>query len=151
MWKMGEPGLCVPRLTTLERWIDPEGMPQVQLPIFPPGTTVLTLEMAVELRDSKVVYFNGHLPVFTHAATDIASFRLFTTQLIVNGIVSGAQIARVFGISDTTVKRCVKRYRERGPKAFFARTRNCEPSRKSMPARMVSKSSSLTLLAFGTR
>jgi transposase len=95
-------------------------MPQLQLPIFPPGTTAITSELAVERRDCQVVYFNGHLPVFTHEVADVASFRLFTTQLIVNGTVRQGDIVRTFGVPATTVKRCVKRYRTGGAKAFFA-------------------------------
>jgi transposase-like protein len=95
-------------------------MPQVQLPVFPYGSSPITPELAVERKENQVVYFNGHLPVFTHPADDLASFRLFTTQLIVNGTASQGQIARVFGVPLRTIKRCVKRYRDRGPQAFFA-------------------------------
>ena len=94
-------------------------MPQVQLPLFPHGTTAITPELAFERRDEQVVYFNGHLPVFTHEAKDLASFRLFTTQLIVNGTASQGDIVKAFGVPITTVKRCCKRYRERGAAAFF--------------------------------
>lgn len=94
-------------------------MPQVQLPVFPHGTIPITAELAVQRKDNQVVYFNGHLPVFTHQAEDLASFRLFTTQLIVNGTATQGQIARVFGVPLRTVKRCVKRYRQRGAQAFF--------------------------------
>jgi transposase len=92
---------------------------QAQLPIFPSGTTQITKELAFERRDGQVVYFNGHLPVFTHEASDLRSFRLFTTQLVVNGTASQGEIAKAFGVSLTTVKRCCKRYRERGAEAFF--------------------------------
>jgi transposase len=95
-------------------------MPQLQLPVFPVGTTALTPELAFERRDASVVYFNGHLPVFTHDVADVASFRLFTTQLIVNGTASQAQIVRAFGVPAVTVKRCVKKYRQGGAKVFFA-------------------------------
>lgn len=67
-----------------------------------------------------MVYFNGHLPVFTHGAQDLASFRLFTSQLIINGTATQGQIVRAFGVPLTTVKRCVKKYRQSGAKAFFA-------------------------------
>ena len=40
------------------------GMPQLQLPIFPEGTTLITPEIAFECRDGKVTYIHGHLPVF---------------------------------------------------------------------------------------
>ena len=97
-------------------------MPQVQLPIFPSGTTFLTPELAFELREGQVVYFNGHLPVFMHPANDLASFRMFTTQLILNGTATQGQIAKAFGVPLVTIKRGVKRYREGGAKAFFAST-----------------------------
>jgi len=94
-------------------------MPQVQLPLFPHGTTPITAELAFVRREDQVVYFNGHLPVFTHETRDLASFRLFTTQLIVNGTASQGDIVKAFGVPITTVKRCCKRYRQRGPAAFF--------------------------------
>jgi transposase len=94
-------------------------MPQVQLPLFPSGTTVINEALAYERREDQVVYFNGHLPVFTHRTEDLASFRLFTTQLIVNGTATQGQIVRAFGVSMTTVKRACRRYRDRGAAAFF--------------------------------
>jgi transposase len=94
-------------------------MPQVQLPLFPVGTTTISAELAFERRDDQVVYFNGHLPVFTHPVEDLASFRFFTTQLIVNGTATQGQIVNAFGVPLTTVKRCCRQYRERGASAFF--------------------------------
>lgn len=105
-------------------------MPQVQLPIFPVGTTLITPELGFERRENQVVYYNGHLPVFTHEVADLASFRLFTTQLIVNGTASQGQIVQAFGISATTVKRCIKRYREGGTGVFF------KPARKRQGKRL---------------
>jgi len=98
---------------------DPGVMPQVQLPVFPAGTTNITPELAFEKRDGRVVYFNGHLPVYTHPAEDLGAFRLYTSQLIVNGTASQRQIVEAFGVPLVTVKRCVKRLREQGAGAFF--------------------------------
>ena len=94
-------------------------MPQIQLPIFPAGTTKITPELAFEKREGKVVYFNGHLPVFMHAVEDLGAFRLYTSQLIVNGTASQRQIVEAFGVPRVTVKRCVKRLREQGAGVFF--------------------------------
>lgn len=94
-------------------------MPQLQLPVFPVGTSAINPELGFERRDDQVVYFNGHLPVYTHTTKDLASFRLFTTQLIVNGTASQGEIVKAFGVPLTTVKRCCRLYRERGPSAFF--------------------------------
>ena len=73
-------------------------MPQLQLPILPAGTTLITPEIAFECRKGKVTYLHGHLPVFQHAEGDLAAFRYFTSQLVVNGTVGKADIARAFQV-----------------------------------------------------
>ena len=94
-------------------------MSQVQLPIFPQGLTRITDEIAFQRRDGQVCYFNGFVPVFVHEHDDLATFRLFTSQLVINGSATQVQIAQAFGVPLITVKRYVKRYRERGPRGFF--------------------------------
>jgi hypothetical protein len=94
-------------------------MPQRQLPIFPEGVTEITNELAVKKEAGRVIYFNGHMPVFIHAEDDIASFRMITSQFCVNGSATQADIIRAFGVTSISVKRGVKRYREQGPKGFF--------------------------------
>lgn len=95
-------------------------MPQVQLPIFPAGVTHITDNIAFQCEDGKVCYLNGHLPVFLHDQNDLQTFRLFTTQLVINDSVKQVDIARAFGIPVRTVKRYVKRYRQNGAKGFYA-------------------------------
>ena len=94
-------------------------MRQAQLPIFREGTSLITPELAFERRGDQVVYFNRQLPVFTHEQDDLARFRMFSTQLIVKGTASQGQIAKTFGLSLTALKRCVKKLRARGSKAFY--------------------------------
>src|SRR5919108_6578818 len=94
-------------------------MPQLQLPIFPEGTTLITPEIAFECRNGKVIYIHGHLPVFQHEEGDLAAFRYFTSQLVVNGTVGQADIARAFQVPKVTVKRYVKRFRAGSGKDFF--------------------------------
>jgi hypothetical protein len=62
-------------------------MPQLQLPIFPPGLTPITEDLAFQQDDGKVVYFHGLLTVFQHDAKDLKSLRMYTSQLIANGTV----------------------------------------------------------------
>src|SRR5438132_4454546 len=94
-------------------------MPQVQLPIFPAGSVEINRELACRVEGEQVVYFNGHLPVFAHAQNDLASFRLFTSQLIVQGSATQGHVARAFGVPLVAIKRAIKLYRERGPAGFF--------------------------------
>ena len=94
-------------------------MPQMQLPIFPTGVEHITGELAVKVEDGRVVYFNGHMPVFTHAVEDLRSFKMITAQFCVNGNAKLVDISRVFGIPQVTMKRAVKKYREHGPAGFY--------------------------------
>jgi hypothetical protein len=94
-------------------------VPQLQLPIFPDSCTLITPDLGFQRVDDRVVYFNGHLPVFSHACEDVASFRFFTSQLVANGSASQAQISRAFGVPLITVKRMYAKLRVEGPSAFF--------------------------------
>lgn len=100
-------------------------MPQMQLPIFPDGVEHINENLAFEKRDGRVTYFNGSMPVFIHAEDDSASFRLITAQFFINGNASQSEICRAFGVTAISVKRAVKRYREQGPRGFYA-----EPKRR---------------------
>lgn len=94
-------------------------MPQVQLPVFPTGCCRINDDLAFERRDTQVTYFNGHLPVFMHEAEDLQAFRMFTSQLIFNGSATQGQISEAFGVSLTTIKRYVKKFRQGGVRSMF--------------------------------
>jgi transposase-like protein len=95
-------------------------MPQLHLPMYPSGLTAITDVVAFGKQDGKVTYFSGQLPVFSHAEDDVASFRMITSQLCVQGCVRQSDIIRAFGVTPISVKRWVKVYRERGPRGFYA-------------------------------
>lgn len=95
-------------------------MPQIHLPIFPPGMTSITDRLGFERRDGRVTYFVGLDPVFQHAEDDLRTFRMITSQFVVQGSAKQADIARAFGIPPITVKRYVRIFREKGPAGFFA-------------------------------
>jgi len=94
-------------------------MPQLQLPIFPAGITEINSQIAVEKKASTVYYIYGHLPVFHHREDDVDGFRMFTSQMIVNGTVKPKEIVQAFGVPMITVKRYVKVFRERGAQGFY--------------------------------
>jgi transposase len=94
-------------------------MPQVQLPIFPAGSVEINRDLACRCEEAQVIYYNGHLPVFMHAKEDLASFRLFTSQLIVQGSATQGDIAKAFGVPLVSIKRGTKLYRACGTAGFF--------------------------------
>jgi hypothetical protein len=113
-----DPGGCAVRRDR-RNW----AMPQLQLPIFPPGLTSITEDLAFQHDDGKVVYFHGLLPMFQHDATDLKSFRMFTSQLIANGTVRQRDIVRAFGVPLATVKRYMNVHRQKGAGGFFQQPR----------------------------
>jgi len=103
-------------------------MPQVQLPIFPPGVTPITSEIAFQCEEGKVCYFNGHLPVFIHDKKELATFRLFTSQLVINGNAPpSADRSCLWGAAGFSQAH-VKLYREGGTAAFLHRLRSARPA-----------------------
>ena len=94
-------------------------MPQLQLPIFPAGVTEINSRVAVEAKEGQVCYVYGHLPVFQHEESDIRSFRMFTSQMIVTGSVKPREIVETFSVPMVTVKRYMKVYRQQGAKGFY--------------------------------
>lgn len=102
-------------------------MPQGLLPLFSDDCTPINELLSYQERDGMVYYFHGGLPVFSHAVEDEASFRMFTSQLYVNGLCKEVEIAEAFGVTSISVKRSVKKYREEGPGAFFQKR---SPARK---------------------
>lgn len=94
-------------------------MPQMILPIFSTDVTFINPELGYAKRDGMVYYFHGSFPVFCHAEKDLASFRMFTSQLIVGGQCKPKEIITAFGISPISIKRHVKRFREKGAGGFY--------------------------------
>ena len=103
-------------------------MPQAQLPIFPSGTTEINSQLAFERRDDQVTYFHGLLPVFQHNVHDTKTFHLIVSQFYVNGNATQADICRAFGVTLISLKRAVKRYREKGAAGFYE-----APKRRGAP------------------
>jgi hypothetical protein len=95
-------------------------MPQMQPPIFPAGMTEINHQIAMLKEGGTVYYIHGHLPVFRHAENDVRGFRMFTSQMIINGTVKPKEIVQAFGVPMVTVKRYVKVFREQGVNGFYA-------------------------------
>src|SRR6266705_2597229 len=94
-------------------------MPERQWPIFPTGVIEINSSIAVQKEEGQVWYIHGHLPVFHHDEEDVGSFRMFTSQMIVNGTVKPKEIV----VPSITVKRYVKVYRDHGAKGFYENKR----------------------------
>ena len=94
-------------------------MPQILLPIIPPGATAINEIISVVRGKQQWTYFCGVQPVFQHAEDDRRSFRMFTAQLCVQGACTQAQIIRAFGVSKNSILRSVAKYRQEGIDGFY--------------------------------
>jgi len=99
-------------------------MPQAQLPFFPEDIKLINTYIGVQKRNGIVYYFNGMMPIFQHSDFDLSSFRLITSQLVINGNAKQVEIVRAFNVSSISVKRWVKKLREKGAIAFFCQRNN---------------------------
>lgn len=96
---------------------------QLRAPVFPATSRMLGERVAVVEKDGVVWYFHYDMPVFSHAVSDLASFRMFTSSLCDKGQCKLADVERAFGVTAISVKRALKRYRSEGPQSFFASKR----------------------------
>lgn len=94
-------------------------MPQALLPLIPDGSTALNDRISVVKEGQQWTYFCGVAPVFVHDENDRASFRMFTAQLVCQGVCKQADVIRVFGVSANSVRRSVAKYEQEGIAGFF--------------------------------
>jgi hypothetical protein len=107
---------------------------QLLLPLFPAEATLINNLVGVQMRGGMVYYFNGSMPVFMHRESDMDGFRYITSQMIVNGSCKPKEIVSCFGVSNISVKRWVKRYKESKELSAFV-SKKKSPAIISSPAK----------------
>lgn len=85
--------------------------------------TQINTNLAVDKEGDQLTYFYGSLPIFHHHIDDQKTFKLFTSQLYVNGSAKQADICRAFGVTSISLKRSVKQLREKGSASFYEEPR----------------------------
>ena len=94
-------------------------MPQALLPLIPDGATRINERFSAVQQEGMWLYFCGIEPIAQHPENDAQSFRMITSQLVCQGRCKQVDIVRAFGVSESNVKRNVKKYREEGIQGFF--------------------------------
>jgi len=93
---------------------------QLQLPLFPQDTKLISSCLGVYIKDGVVQYIVNGLPVFSHAEEDLQSFRYITSNFILQGLCRQSEVSSCFCISIDSIKRSLKKLRESGEAAFFS-------------------------------
>lgn len=104
---------------------------QLLLPIFPADSIQVSDAVSVAVRGGFVWYFHQGMPISSHAVDDLASFRMQTSMLCDNGACKLAEVVRAFHVTSISVKRALKQYRAKGPRAFFGQP---PPAKRRGPA-----------------
>ncbi|MCP4258006.1 MAG: hypothetical protein GY774_10830 [Planctomycetes bacterium] len=101
-------------------------MPQQLLPIYNDEGQegYITDILSYGKKDGSIYYFLGAYPIYSHPIEDLKSFRLITSQFVVNGRCKQIDLVKAFGVSPISIKRYVKKYRENGAEAFFTPKRS---------------------------
>lgn len=94
-------------------------MPQTLLPLVPDGATPINALVSLIREGVSWTYCLGVCPIFSHAEDDRNSFRMFTAQLVCNGLCKQTEIVKALGVTAISVKRSVKQYREHGSQSFY--------------------------------
>ena len=97
-------------------------MTQMLLPVFTEEIKLINSLIGFVKRNNYVYYFNSKMLIFQHPEDDLNSFKMFVSQLYVGGNATQAEIVRAFGISNSSIKRWVKKYKESGAAAFYTKT-----------------------------
>ena len=92
---------------------------QMQLPIFPANTKMLSSTWGVFEKDNFVYYLHNGSPVHVHDKNDLNTYRYVTATLIVNHSCSATVLSKVFGVGVRNFERYAKRLRDYGTEAFF--------------------------------
>lgn len=92
---------------------------QMQLPLFPDKTQLLSASWGVRQIDDSVYYLHNGSPVYTHHKDDINTYRFVTASLIVNNYCRPIDLSKIFNVSERNFQRYAKRLREEGAETFF--------------------------------
>ena len=80
---------------------------QIQLPLFPTATKLISECLGVYEQDGLVQYIVNGLPVYTHPKEDIKAFRYITSNFIHQRLCRKTEVERCFHVSEDSVGRTI--------------------------------------------
>ena len=91
----------------------------LSLPVSPPEALPIASGFSMITSDGTTTYFSNLLPFESHPADDVRCAHLRIARFHLTAGIPQTTLAEAFGVSRSTVKRAVRRYRSEGADAFF--------------------------------
>jgi hypothetical protein len=92
---------------------------QLQLPLFPSGSKLISECLGVYEKGGLVQYIVNGLPVYAYPKDDLKAFRYITSNFIHQGLCRKTEVERCFHVSEDSVQRAYKKFIEKGETGFF--------------------------------
>jgi len=92
---------------------------QLILPIFPKEAQLINEHVGVFEDDNIVQYIVNGMPIYSHSKDDLNAFRFITSNFIEQGLCRKVDIERFFNVSEDSVYRYHKKFKEQGEHGFF--------------------------------
>lgn len=89
------------------------------LPLLPEGASRISNILSVVQENDRWIYFHSCFPIFSHAASDKAAFRMISSSFINTGVCRNIDIANVFHVSKRSIIRNCQKYSEFGAEGFI--------------------------------
>ena len=95
---------------------------QLQLPIFPHSTKMVSDCLGVYEQEALVQYIINGLPAYTHKSDDLNEFRFITSNFIALGLCRKVDVQKAFHVSIDSVHRWYYKYLKEGRSGFFGKS-----------------------------
>jgi hypothetical protein len=92
---------------------------QLHLPIFPKDARLINEHVGVHEHENIVQYIVNGMPIYSHAKDDLNAFRFITSNFIEQGLCRKVDIERFFNISEDSVYRYHKKFKEQGEQGLI--------------------------------
>jgi transposase len=92
---------------------------QLHLPIYPKEAQLINEHVGVYKKDGIIQYIVNGMPIYSHGEEDMNAFRFITSNFIEQGLCRKVDIERFFNVSEDSVYRYHKKFKEQGEQGFF--------------------------------
>jgi hypothetical protein len=93
---------------------------QLNLPIFPQGSILVSPCLGAHCKDKIVQWMVNSLPVYQHKEDDHQSFRFALSNFIKRGLCRNVDVMQAFHVSESFVQRACKKIRDGRRGRFFS-------------------------------